>query len=79
MKDFIKELGNAVAISLGFIVIEIAVFLVIALIMHAIYCCPPEERSEEPSCRTSHSSGIPVHLIANSLHKWHPLNVYHRH
>ena len=37
MKDIRKELGDAVAISLGFIVIEITVFLAVAIIMRAIY------------------------------------------
>ena len=69
MKDIgeeLRKLGDAAAISLGFIAIEITVFLAIALIMHAIYC-PPEERSEEPS--RGGSRGIPAHLIANPVHK----------
>ena len=37
MKDIGKELGDAVVISLGFIVIEITVFLAVAIIMRAIY------------------------------------------
>ena len=37
MKDIGKELKDAVAISLGFIVIEIIVFLAVAIIMRAIY------------------------------------------
>ena len=80
MKDIgkeLRELGDAVATSLGFIVIAVAVFLAIALFMRAIYCHPQEEHSEVPSCGTSHGSGIPVHLIANPVHKWHPVNVSH--
>ena len=69
LKEELGKLGDAAAISLGFIVIEIAVFLAIALIMRAIFFCPPEEHSEVPSYGTSHGSGIPVHLIANPLHK----------
>lgn len=69
IKKELMELGDAVATSLGFVVIEIVVFLAIALIMRAIFFCPPEEHSEVPSCGTSHGSGIPVHLIANPLHK----------
>lgn len=37
LKEELGKLGDAVAISLGFIVIEITVFLAIALIMRAIY------------------------------------------
>ena len=69
LREELGKLGDAVATSLGFIVIEIVVFLAIALIMRAIFFCPPEEHSEVPSCGTSHGSGIPVHLIANPLHK----------
>ena len=71
MKDIGKELGDAVAISLGFIVIEITVFLAVAIIMRAIYCCPPEELGEASSHSRPHGHG-------NLVHKWHPLNVYHR-
>ena len=81
MKDIgeeLRKLGDATAISLGFIVIGITVFLAIALIMRAIYCRPHEEHSEAPSYGTSYGSGVPVHLIANPVHKWHPMNVYHR-
>ena len=81
MKDIGKELRklvDAVATSLGCMVIAVAVFLAIAVVMRAIYCCPPEERGEEPSCGTSRGSGVPVHLIANPVHKWHSMNVYHR-
>ena len=79
MKDIGKELGklgDAVATSFGCMVIAVAVFLAIAVVMRAIYCCPPEERGEEPSCGTSR--GVPVHLIANPVHKWHPMNVYRK-
>lgn len=72
MKDIreeLRKLGDAAAISLGFIVIEITVFLVIALIIRAIYCKQPEEHSEAPSYGTSRGSGIPVHLIANPVNK----------
>ena len=77
LRKELKKLGDAVATSLGFIVIAIGVFLAIALFMRAIYCHPHEEHSEVTSCGTSHGSGIPVHLIANPVHKWHPLNVNH--
>ena len=77
LRKELRKLGDAVATSLGCIVIAVAVFLAIALFMRAIYCHPQEEHSEVPSCGTSHGSGIPVHLIANPVHKWHPLNVNH--
>ena len=79
MKDIgkeLRELGDAVATSLGCIVIAVAVFIAIALVMRAIYCCLPEERGEEPS--RGGSRGIPAHLIANPVHKWHPMNVYRK-
>ena len=79
MKDIGKELckfGDAVATSLGCMVIVVAVFLAIAVVMRAIYCYPPEERDEEPS--RGGSRGVPVHLIANPVHKWHPMNVYRK-
>ena len=69
LREELGKLGDAAAISLGFIVIEIAVFLAIALIMRAIYFCPPEEHSEVPFYGTSHDSSVHVHLIANPLHK----------
>ena len=81
MKDIGKELRklvDVIATSLGCIVIAIGVFIAIVIVMRAIYCCQPEERGEGPSCGTSHGSGVPVHLIANPVHKWHPMNVYHR-
>ena len=37
IREELSKLGDAVAISLGFIVIEITVFLVVAIIMRAIY------------------------------------------
>ena len=69
LREELGKLGDAVATSLGFIVIEIVVFLAIALIMRAIFFCPPEEHSQAPSYGTSHGSGIQVHLIANPVHK----------
>ena len=81
MKDIgeeLRKLGDAAAISLGFIVIEIAVFLAIALIMRAIYYCPPEERGEESSYGTSHGSGVSAHLIANPVNRGRPFSVYHK-
>ena len=42
LRGELKKLGDAVATSLGFIVIAIGVFLAIALFMRAIYYCPPE-------------------------------------
>ena len=77
MKDIGKELGDAVVISLGFIVIEITVFLSVALIMRAIYCCPPEERGAASFHSQPHGHGNTVQLIANPVRKWHPLNVSH--
>ena len=71
MTDIGKELGDAVAISLGFIVIEITVFLAVAIIMRAIYCCPPEERGAASFHSQPHGHG-------NIVHKWHPLNIYHQ-
>ena len=68
MKDIRKELGDAAAISLGFIVIEITVFLAIALIMRAIYC-PPEERGEGSSHSRSRGPGVAVQLMASPVHK----------
>ena len=77
LRKELRKLGDAVATSLGCIVIAVAVFLAIALFMRAIYCHPQEEHSEVPSCGISHGSGIPVHLIANPVHKLHPVNVSH--
>ena len=71
LREELGKLGDAAVTSLGFIVIEIVVFLVIALIMRAIYCHPPEERDEAFSHSQQHGHG-------NTVHKWHPLNVYHR-
>lgn len=78
MNDLRKELGDAAVTSLGFIVIEIVVFLAIALIMRAIYCHPPEERDEAFSHSQQHGHGNIVQLIANPVHKWHPVNIYHK-
>ena len=78
MKDFIKELGNAVAISLGFIVIEIAVFLAIALIMRAIYCRPPEERGDGSSHSGSLGHAYMMNQIANPVNRGRPFSVYHK-
>ena len=79
MKDIGKELRklvDAVATSLGCMVIAVTVFFAIAVVMRAIYCCPPEERGEGPS--RGGSRGIPAHLIANPVHRWHPLNVHRK-
>lgn len=81
MKDIGKELcklGDAIATSLGCIVIAVAVFLAIALFMRAIYCRPPEEWGEVSSHSQQHGHGNTVQLIANPVHKWHPLNVHRR-
>ena len=81
MKDIgeeLRKLGDAAAISLGFIVIEIAVFLAIALIMHAIYCRTPEERGEGSSHSRSRDPGIAVQLMASPGSKWHPSNVHRK-
>ena len=72
MKDIgkeLRELGDAAAISLGFIVIEITVFLAIALIMRAIYCRPPEERGDGSSHSRSRGPGVAVQLMASPVHK----------
>lgn len=69
LREELGKLGDAAAISLGFIVIEIAVFLAIALIMRAIYCHPHEEHSKALSYGTSHGSSVHVHLIANPVYK----------
>ena len=37
LKEELGKLGDAAAISLGFIVIEITVFLAVVIIMRAIY------------------------------------------
>ena len=76
VREELCKLRDAAAISLCFLVVGIVVFLAIALFMREIYYCPPEEHSDVPSCGTSRGSGIPVHLIANPVHKWHPLNVH---
>ena len=81
MKDIEKELcklGDAVATSLSCIVLAAAIFLAIAIVMRSIYCRSPEERGEASSHSQSHGYGINAQLIANPVHKWHPLNVYHR-
>ena len=81
MKDIgeeLRKLGDAAAISLGFIVIEITVFLAIALIMRAIYCCPPEERGDGSSHSGSLGHAYMMNQIANPVHKWHPSNIYHK-
>ena len=77
VREELCKLESAAAISLCFLVIGIVVFLAISLFMREIYYCPPEECSEEPSYGTSHDYGIPVRLIANPVHRWHPMNVSH--
>lgn len=80
MKDIreeLKNLGDAVVTSLGFLAIAISVFFIIIIVMHEIYCKPPEESSERPSHGGSRGPGIAVQLITNPVHKWHPLNAHH--
>ena len=81
MKDIGKEfckLGEVVATSLCCIVLAAVIFLVIAIVMRSIYCRPPEEYDEASSHSQSHEHSTTVQLIENPVHKWHPLNVYHR-
>ena len=81
MKDIreeLKNLGDALATSLGFLAIAISVFLIIVIVMREIYCKPPKENSERPSHSGSRGPGIAVQLSTNPTYKWHPSNVYHR-
>ena len=81
MKDIgeeLKKLGDAAAISLGFIVIEITVFLAIALIMRAIYCRTPEERGEGSSHSGSLGRAYMINQIANPVNKGQPFSVHHK-
>ena len=81
MKDIreeLRKLGDAAAISLGFIVMEITVFLAIVLIMHAIYCRPPEERSDGSSHSGSLGRAYMMNQIANPVNKGRPFSVYHK-
>ena len=81
MKDIGKELcklGDAIATSLGCIILTAAIFFTIAVVMRSIYCRPPEECDETSSHNQSHGHGNTAQLIANPVHKWHPLNIYHR-
>ena len=72
LKEELGKLGDAVATSLGFIVIEIAVFLAIALIMHAIYCRPPEERGDGSSHSGSLGRAYMMNQIANPVNRGRP-------
>ena len=81
MKDIreeLRKLGDAAAISLGFIVIEIIVFLAIVLIMRAIYCKPPEERDEGSSHSGSLERAYMINQIANPVNKGRPFSVYRK-
>ena len=81
MKDIgeeLRKLGDAAAISLGFIVIEIAVFLAIALIMRAIYYCPPEECGDGSSHSGSLGRAYMMNQIANPVNGGRPFSVYHK-
>ena len=78
IREELKKLGDTVATSLGVIVIGIAVVLVLAIVMRAIYCKPPEEHRERCSHSWSRGRGNMMNLIANPANNWHPLNVYRR-
>lgn len=81
MKDIreeLKNLGDALATSLGFAVIAVGIGIAIVIVMHSIYCQPPEEGRKRSSSGEAHGHGIAMQLITNPVHKWHPLNVYHR-
>ena len=81
MKDIgkeLRELGDAAAISLGFIVIGIVVFLAIALIMRAIYCTPPDERSAESAHSGSLGHAYTMNQLANAVHRGRPFSVYRK-
>ena len=80
MKDIGKELckfGDVVATSLGCMVIAVAVFLAIAVVMRAIYCCPPEERGEGPSYGSG-ARAYMMNMMANPVNRGRPFSVYHK-
>lgn len=81
MKDIGKELcklGDAIATSLGCIVIAIGVFLAIALVMRSIYYCPPEERGDGSSHSGSLGRAYMMNMMANPVNKGRPFSVYHK-
>ena len=81
MKDISKELkklGDAVATSLGFMVIAIGLYLLVVIVMREIYFHPPEESGEMLSSSCSRGPGIAVQLSTNPMYNWHPSNIYHR-
>lgn len=81
MKDISKELkklGDAVATSLGFMVIAIGLYLLVVIVMREIYFHPPEESDEMLSSSCSRGPGIAVQLSTNPTYNWHPSNIYHR-
>ena len=77
--DEIRKLGDALATSLGIMVIVVAVFIGIVFVLKEIYCCPPEREDygESPNGVQSRQS-IAVPLATNPTYKWHPSNIYHR-
>ena len=80
MKDIGKELckfGDAVATSLGGMVIAVAVFLAIAVVMRAIYCCPPEERGEGPACGGG-ARAYMMKMMASPVNRGRPFSGYHK-
>lgn len=73
----IKKLGDALATSLGFIVIAVAVALGIVFVMKEIYCCPPEGDCVESLNGVQSRRSIAVPLATNPTYRWHPSNIYH--
>ena len=76
--DEAKKLGNAVATSLGFMVIAVAVVIALALIMKGIYHRPPESDHGESPNGAQSRRGIVVPLTTDPTYRWHPSNIYHR-
>ena len=77
VEDEFRKLGDAIATSLGCIVIVLAVVAGIVFVMKEIYCCPPEEVAAESTNGTQSRRNIAVPLITNPAYRWHPLNIYH--
>lgn len=81
-KDIVEnefgKLGDAIATSLGCMVIALAVFAAIVFVMKEIYCCPLERDYEDSSNGVQSRQNIAVPLATNPTYKWHPSNIYHR-